>query len=156
MVKNILLATDGSASAEKAAQFGIQLAKTCQAGLNVISVVDSGSPRSALDIDPDEIKDIEDQEIVEKMNDEKSKPETLFVARVSNMAAKAGVDAQCKVTIGNPHEEILDYAKKTSTDIIVMGSRGHGAIHEALIGSLATSVLHHGNVPVLIIPAREA
>lgn len=156
MVKKILVTTDGSTRAEKAAEFGISLAKACDASINIISVVDAGSPRSALDIDPDEIREIMEQQDIDQLEMEKKKPELVFVSRVTKMAAEEGIGARCEVKIGNPSEEIIDYAKETSADIIVMGSHGRTAIANALMGNIATRVLHNGNIPVLIIPAHDA
>lgn len=155
MVKKILVATDGSPRAEKAAEFGIRLAKACSADVNVISVVDEGSPRTALDIDKDEIQEIMDEFDIAELEDDRKKPELVFVSRVTKMAKGEGISAKCEVRIGKPKDEILNYAAETSSDLIVLGSHGRTSMGNALMGSLTTSVLHSGSVPVLVIPAQD-
>lgn len=53
---------------------------------------------------------------------------------------------------GEPSRQILDMAKHTLADMIVMGSRGHSAIGELLIGSVAHKVTMKADVPVVLVP----
>jgi nucleotide-binding universal stress UspA family protein len=53
--------------------------------------------------------------------------------------------------IGDVAEEIKKYAADNNIDLIAMGSHGHSAIANMVMGSVATKVLAHTTVPVLII-----
>ncbi len=53
--------------------------------------------------------------------------------------------------VGDIAEEIRAYAKKHKIDMIVMGSHGHGAFQNLVMGSAATKVLAATTVPVLIV-----
>jgi nucleotide-binding universal stress UspA family protein len=53
--------------------------------------------------------------------------------------------------VGHAAEEILSAAKKAKVDLIVMGSRGRGAIGALLLGSVAQSILSASEVPVMVV-----
>ncbi len=53
--------------------------------------------------------------------------------------------------IGHAAEEILGAAKKYKVDLIVMGSRGRGAIGSLLLGSVAQTILSASEVPVMVV-----
>ena len=53
--------------------------------------------------------------------------------------------------VGHAAEEILNAAKKGKVDLIVMGSRGRGAIGSLLLGSVAQTILSASEVPVMVV-----
>ena len=76
-------------------------------------------------------------------------------------AREASLEARGEVLEGNPVDEILSFADNSRADLIVMGSRGHGALAGALLGSVSSGVVQHANLPVLVAkqtapPARRA
>src|SRR5205823_11687819 len=70
--------------------------------------------------------------------------------------------AQCgvKVTLHEPTgavaEEILNQADVLNADLIVMGTHGHGAMYNLLVGSATKGGLKHSRRPVLLVPAPRA
>ena len=51
---------------------------------------------------------------------------------------------------GNPGHGIIKQAKEVHADLIVMGTRGLGAIRRTILGSVSDYVLHHSHIPVAI------
>ena len=70
-------------------------------------------------------------------------------------ALQIGVDAQSEILEGDPVDEILSFADNDGADLIVMGSRGRGALAGALLGSVSSGVAQHASVPVLIAKKRS-
>ncbi len=69
----------------------------------------------------------------------------------AELASSAGFDASSSVHEGvRTWQTILDAAKEAGAGIIVLGSHGRGAVGSAVMGSVATSVAHHADLPVLI------
>jgi nucleotide-binding universal stress UspA family protein len=54
---------------------------------------------------------------------------------------------------GSPGQVLCDRAKDFSADVVVVGSRGRGAIRRVLLGSVSTYVVHNAPCPVLVIRA---
>ena len=67
----------------------------------------------------------------------------------------AGVDATALVVQGATVETLLSEAEKLEVDMIVMGSHGHGAVYQLLVGSVCEGVLRRATCPVLVVPIRE-
>jgi nucleotide-binding universal stress UspA family protein len=67
-----------------------------------------------------------------------------------NKADEAGLEAHGELLEGDPVDEILSFADNHGAELLVMGSRGHGALAGALLGSVSSAVVQHANVPVLI------
>ena len=52
-------------------------------------------------------------------------------------------------------EKILDQATEQKADLIVMGSHGHGAIYDLLVGSVTHGVIKEARCPVVVVPAAN-
>lgn len=64
---------------------------------------------------------------------------------------EAGVSYKHHIGVGVLAKTILDYAQDKGSDLIIMGSRGRGAVRGALLGSVASRVLHESVIPVLLV-----
>ena len=53
--------------------------------------------------------------------------------------------------LGHPGETISKFAEAGKFDMVVMGSHGHGTLGNLVMGSVATQVLAHCKVPVLLV-----
>jgi nucleotide-binding universal stress UspA family protein len=65
------------------------------------------------------------------------------------------VEIVIEVLEGPPADAILRVADVRECDLIVMGSRGHGALASLLLGSVSHRVLAHAHVPVLVVRSTE-
>jgi len=65
--------------------------------------------------------------------------------------AASATEADYSWEIGHPAEAIADKATREGFDLVVMGSHGHGALANVVLGSVATKVLAKCKVPVLLI-----
>lgn len=76
---------------------------------------------------------------------------TRMLAPARKALARSKVEHRFVEVVGGVADSILGIADKERPDMVVMGSRGSGAIKGALIGSVSLKVLSHGTVPVTIV-----
>ena len=74
------------------------------------------------------------------------------LAELQKQLRDEGVTAHAIHTVGSPGEQIIAQADRLAADYIVMGSHGHGALYELLIGSTTKCVLKQACCPVAIVP----
>jgi nucleotide-binding universal stress UspA family protein len=71
----------------------------------------------------------------------------LIADEVSGLAA----DVQKLVWSGSPADEIVRASKEVGADLIVIGSRGTGAVDSLFMGSVSHRVMHYAHCPVLVV-----
>lgn len=64
---------------------------------------------------------------------------------------RQGIEAKVVHKVGSPGEQIAKYADAGKFDMLMMGSHGHGSLGNLVMGSVATQVLAHCGVPVLLV-----
>ncbi|MET3373480.1 nucleotide-binding universal stress UspA family protein [Variovorax boronicumulans] len=70
---------------------------------------------------------------------------------VRTLLMEHGIEARFEHRIGHPAAEIASFAEKGQFDLLIMGSRGHGALANLVLGSVAAKVLATCTVPVLLV-----
>jgi len=130
----ILVAYDGSETAKKAVEHGINLLKP-EDRLVVISVVPSAHIKEFADIDP-EISIAKAQEMVDKLLED---------------LKRRNINAEGVVKEGDIADEILKMAMGLKCDLIVVGHKGIGKIGRFQLGSVADKVARYATRPVLIV-----
>ena len=73
------------------------------------------------------------------------------LAPVSKFLTRHGIDAKSAWKVGHAGEAIANFALAGKFDLVLMGSHGHGALANLVMGSVATRVLAHCKVPVLLV-----
>ena len=63
----------------------------------------------------------------------------------------AGLTPHAHVGVGDPGETVLAFARRLDCQQIVMGTRGHGAVTELLLGSVARHVVAEAGIPVTLL-----
>ena len=138
----ILIATDGSKSAEDAAYLGIKFARQYDAKVYAVYVI---SITTYDTVCLDESWSIEHCEECEKTGHRAT-------SSVVEKAKFAGLEAESVILKGNTAEKILDFADEHDIDLVVVGSLGKSGIEHFALGSVSEKVVRHAKVPVLVVP----
>jgi nucleotide-binding universal stress UspA family protein len=137
-VKNILIATDGSEAASDALDVAVDLARQTGAALHVLSVRPQRAPGRG-GVGPAILE-------VEELDG----PEHIAEAAAAR-AREAGVPATAHPAHGDVVTCIADAATSLGADLLVVGSRGHGPLSGAVLGSVSHALVSRSPVPVTIV-----
>jgi nucleotide-binding universal stress UspA family protein len=74
-----------------------------------------------------------------------------ITAPVVKFLKRHGMEPTVVSKVGSPGEAIAKVANDGKYDLLVMGSHGHSALGNLVMGSVATKVLAHCGVPVLLV-----
>jgi nucleotide-binding universal stress UspA family protein len=136
----ILVATDGSREAQLALTTAADLAKSTDSELHVVHVGEL-----PLAYHPERHAYRAEYEEHEKESQQ------LLESQVQRIEGASATEAQAHLRMGRADEEIGELAQNIDAGLIVMGSRGHGRLRRALVGSVSESVVRHAHCPVTIV-----
>jgi nucleotide-binding universal stress UspA family protein len=149
-LKRVLVATDFGEAAEVALNYGRELARTFGATLEVLHVCDNavahglGGDGLVGDYSPvqHEMENAARTELDALLTDEDR----------AVLRAKAVL-----VSSSKPAQAIVDYAKASCADLVVVGTHGRGSMAQLVMGSVAERVVRLASCPVLTLrhPERE-
>jgi nucleotide-binding universal stress UspA family protein len=145
--KKILIATDGSELANRAVDHGLALATAVGAEVVLVTVTEMWS---ALEMSREASKKVLHAiETYEKVEADRA---TSILSAAVERAGKAGVRAETRhVSDRRPSEGIIDAARETGSDLIVMATHGRRGVNRVLLGSQTNEVVTHSETPVLVL-----
>ena len=151
MFETVLIATDGSTSAERAVAVALDLADRFDASVHALYVVDAGEVAST----PDEVRDD-----LERALATAGGRALTFVRESAGESAGANDDAGegdvvTAVREGKPVTEICKYAGEQAVDVVVTGTRGRNS-PGFVLGSVAEGVIRRSDAPVLTVRQPES
>ena len=136
-MNRIVIATDGSEGAWSAVQEGIELAYEVGAEVTFVTVRHGvpllGSPHYQ-----------------EHMTRQLAHARAAL-DHAEEEADRRGVLHESEILEGDPASLIADLARTRNADLLVVGSRGHGGLTSALIGSVSRALLTRSPVPVMVV-----
>jgi nucleotide-binding universal stress UspA family protein len=138
----ILLATDGSEEAELAAQTAADLADKTDSELHVVHV---------LVLPPESLHDPFGTATREEFE---RRGRARLDELVRRLEASRGAVGGAHFRVGSPAAQIVAQAEDIGAGLVVLGSRGLGAMRRALIGSVSDSVVRHAPCPALVVRER--
>lgn len=142
MYKHILITTDGSDLAGKAAAEGLRLAKQWKAKVTVVMVTE-----------PPGFTTLPTRSFLDSYEEVCAEHAAQILATARAVAQKNEVDCTVlHVKDDYPANGIINVVKDNECDLIVMGSHGRQGLRKLLLGSETLKVLTRSTVPVLVIP----
>lgn len=141
-MNRIVIATDGSHGALDAVREGIELASEVGAEVTFVSV---RTPPAAMWGAP----------VYQAQLETTTQVAREAIADALAVAEEAGVDADYEIVDGLAPDSILAVAGTHHADLVVVGSRGRGAVTGALFGSVSKALVSHAELPVLVVKEKH-
>lgn len=138
MFRNILLAVDGSAHSDLAADYAGEMAAAFKATLFIVHAYPQTS-------------DLLGYDDFEKLVARRKSSGQTILNKVRERLADRGLTIHEDLLEGPEAEAILAAGAAQSVDLIVMGTRGLGTIEGIMFGSVSRKVTHHAPCPVMLI-----
>ena len=140
----ILLATDGSEEGKHATQAAIELSRDTNSELHVVYVLPTPAQLIGHHLYSDEIRET-------LIGGAEREAERFLKEQAERIESDGGKVAETHLRSGDPDKEILRTAESLGVGLIVIGSRGLGAVSRALMGSVSDSVVRHAHCPVFVV-----
>ncbi len=145
-MKTILVPIDFSPASKAVLAEAVTLARACKARLILAHVVPPPSPFMDYGM-----MNVDLSELLTTAKDSARQ----LLAKWKQKTAQEGIPLQTVEAVGFPTVQILELAQKFRADYIVLGSHGHTAFYDLVIGSTASGVLKHAACAVVIVPAKR-
>jgi nucleotide-binding universal stress UspA family protein len=147
MISKILVPSDGSKTAKKAAAYAVDLAQQLKASIIILSVIEQ-SPLIAMTVPASKTA----SHTIEPMGYYLKEAAERYTGEIKKMCDKKGVASKISIKTGHPVDEIVKEAKMSKADLIVMGSHGRSALSATILGSVSYGVIHNDKrIHVLIV-----
>jgi len=144
-MKTVLAPIDFSDASRRVIEEAIQLARSIGGRLVLLNIV---SPTSAF---PSEFDSTGTRAAYLAQAEKLARDE---LATLQRSLRDEGVTAHVVHLLAQPGPGILEQAERLEADYVVMGSHGHGAFYELIVGGTASRVLKMAKCPVVIVPAN--
>ena len=145
-MKNIVVAVDFSNATPGILEMAVSLAKSFGAGLQLLHVVEPEPSYTAYGFTPDEFP------AMNAFHEEAKRRATEKLEELLTTVKADVPNATSHMTEGSPLHALLAHVKDSGADFVVIGSHGHTAFFDLLVGSTTHGVLRRATCPVIVVP----
>lgn len=144
---NIIVAVDLSPASNKVIEAARGVGDLTGVSIYVLHVIETGSDY----ITYFDATDTQREKVGEDFPKERDALETLTVKLQDE-----GLDATAVLRCGPAVETTLAEAERLGAGLIVVGTHGHSAVYDVLVGSYSAGIMRRSKLPVLVVPVRNA
>jgi len=146
VISKVLVCTDGTDCAQRALNFGLELAAKYSAYVTILNVLETpvfGSPENPLATSAGMAGFVKDLRRVHQ--------ELLAKAAEKGKSVEPDLEISTELREGNPAEQIVIAATEGNFDVVVVGHSGESRIRELFLGGTSERVAHLARCAVLIV-----
>jgi nucleotide-binding universal stress UspA family protein len=146
MPRDVLVGYDGSDNAKLALRQAIEIAQSSNARLTVMSVV----PDVAATVQGAWLAGANPQQLEQEMTEQVSSTLEEAIAQVPE-------DVPVTKLLGHGHAgpALISAVEEQGCDLVVVGTRGRGAMKSLFLGSVTEHLVSHSSVPIVVVPPPD-
>ncbi len=141
----LLVAIDLSPASAKVIEVARQIAQATAAHVYVLHVAEPEPDFMGFEAGPDVVRDQVAEEFRQAHRAVQAFAESL---------REDGVETSALLVRGPTAQTALTEAERLAVDLIIVGSHGHSALYDVLVGSYSAAILRSSSRPVLVVPSR--
>jgi len=142
-IKNIIVPTDFSRLSQAAFEYACDLAERMDATIHLVYVLEKNPPflvAKGLHVDEATVMKSMEEEAIKQLNELADELREDLLINILPVLRR-----------GKDYEEIVNYAKETGAELIVIATHGRTGLLHNLLGSVAEKVIRYAKCPVLVI-----
>jgi nucleotide-binding universal stress UspA family protein len=143
---NILVAVDLSPASKSVVEAARGIAKLTGAAVYILHVAEPDPDFVGYDAGPEVMRTRVAQEL---------RREHQAVQALAEGLRDDGLDSTGLLVRGPTVQTTLKEAENLEAGLIVVGTHGHGAVYDVLIGSYSAGIIRRSKLPVLVVPVRD-
>ncbi|RAK05466.1 nucleotide-binding universal stress UspA family protein [Halanaerobium saccharolyticum] len=152
-MKKILVAVDGSQSAQKAAQKAAELAEEIKAEVTLIHVYTESA-----EIPVNQFNEVASylsaetlENIMDQQEDTIKEKRQRILDDDAEFFEEKGINPDKVLLHGDPADTVCDYAEENDFELIVVADKGHGKVERFLLGSISDKIVRHAKTSVMVV-----
>lgn len=143
---NVLVSIDFSEVSERQLEVVARMAKGMKRDVYLLHVAEPEPDFIGFQPGPDVVRD----QVAEEFREEHR-----AIQAMADRLREDDIEATALLVQGSIVETVLEKADELDATMIVVGSHGHGAAYDLLVGSVSRGIIRGAKVPVLVVPARK-
>jgi nucleotide-binding universal stress UspA family protein len=152
-MKKILVAVDGSQSAQKAAKKAAELAESLKTEVTLIHVY-----TETAQVPVNQFNEVASYLSAETLENVMQQQEDTIKAKRQEILdqdaeffKRKGIEPEKILVHGDPADEVCDYAEENDFDLIIVADKGHGKVERFLLGSISDKIVRHSKKTVMVV-----
>ena len=152
-MRKILVAVDGSKSAQKAAKKAAELADDLKAEVTLIHVYAESAqiPVNQFNEVASYLSAETMEEIMSQQEDTIKEKRQKILDEDAEFFEDRGIKPEKVLLHGDPADEVCDYAEKNNFELIIVADKGHGKVERFLLGSISDKIVRHAKTSVMVV-----
>jgi nucleotide-binding universal stress UspA family protein len=142
-MKTILAAIDFSDATDRVVTAAAELTRALDGELHLLHVVPPDPDFVGYEPGPQHVRDQVAHSIAEDRHE---------IVELRDRLKKSGIQVQALVVQGPTIQKILEEAHRLPADLVVIGTHGHGALYDLVLGGVSDGVVRKSPCPVLVVP----